>query len=108
MKIETEMDARGVVLRVRGTIDPEYVRALRTSIDELTNRPGRVIIDLGEARDVQHLALAMLAEDAANRRSPSVVLAGLCEHHLRMMRYFGHPPAAREPMPRSTPALADA
>lgn len=79
-----------LVLRVGGTVDPESVAGLRARIDALEALPGRVVIDLCDARHVEHLALAMLAEDATRRRAPRVILRGLCEHHLRMLRYFGH------------------
>jgi anti-anti-sigma regulatory factor len=85
------MDQGTIVMRVHGTVDPATVRALRTRIAELDDPPGRVVIDLADARDVEHLALAMLADDASQRRGPKIVLRGLCEHHLRMLRYFGHP-----------------
>jgi anti-anti-sigma regulatory factor len=78
-----------LVLRVGGNVDPESVAGLRARIDALEG-PGSVVIDLCDARHVEHLALAMLAEDATRRRAPRVVLRGLCEHHLRMLRYFGH------------------
>jgi len=86
-----ELDQGTIVMRIRGTVDPETVRALRARIAALQGPPGRVVIDLGDARDVEHLALAMLADDASQRRGPKIVLRGLCEHHLRMLRYFGHP-----------------
>ena len=53
--------------------------------------PGaRVIIDLTRVRDVESLGLARLAQELARvRGSPNVVLRGMCEHHVRMLRYFG-------------------
>jgi hypothetical protein len=90
MNVQSVDEQIVLVLRVGGNVDPESVAALRARIDALETLPGSVVIDLCDARHVEHLALAMLAEDATHRRAPRVVLRGLCEHHLRMLRYFGH------------------
>lgn len=85
----SESHPTSVVLRIEGVVDPDRVGALRARVDELRDLATSVVIDLSEARGVHHLALAMLADDVAKRRAPAVVLRGLCEHHLRMLRYFG-------------------
>ncbi|HET7754750.1 MAG TPA: hypothetical protein VFK85_12645 [Anaeromyxobacteraceae bacterium] len=96
------------VLRVRGTVDPACVHAVRERIGELPERSACVVVDLGDARDVQHVALATLAEDAAHRVTPRVVLKGLCEQHVRMLRCLGIDVETRLSRPGRLLAQADA
>jgi anti-anti-sigma regulatory factor len=78
-----------VVVQFEGRLDA--IAAARVRPYLLRASPGaRVILDLTRVRDVEHLGLARLAQELARvRGSPNVVLRGMCEHHLRMLRYFG-------------------
>jgi hypothetical protein len=106
--MQSMSDSTSVVLRVEGVVDPDRVGSLRERVDELRGVTACVVIDLSEARGVHHLALAMLADDVAKRRAPAIVLRGLCEHHLRMLRYFGKGELVSEPPARQRLSLADA
>jgi anti-anti-sigma factor len=81
-----------LVLRLEGDVDTDSVDDLRARIEEVSAQPGRVVVDLCDARHIEHLALARLADLVAQhqRRTPRVVVRGLCEHHVRVLRYCGH------------------
>jgi anti-anti-sigma regulatory factor len=97
MTSETQ-DRALLVLHVTGRLDADGVRALADRLDA-EDGAREVVLDLGAAREVDHVALAVLAHDLRQRSTPRVVLRGLCEHHIRMLRYFGLDVRAEPPPP---------
>jgi hypothetical protein len=77
-----------LVLHVAGTLGAMGVRALQQRLDA-ENGAQTVVVDLGTARKLHHVALAILAHDLQRRVRPRVVLRGLEEHHVRLLRCFG-------------------
>lgn len=77
-----------IFLRISGRLDAAAAHALDARLDQIDRR-SLVVVDLGAVHDVDHVALAILASDLARRQQPHVALRGLCEHHVRMLRYFG-------------------
>jgi anti-anti-sigma regulatory factor len=52
--------------------------------------PGdRVVLDFGRVRDVEYIALTSLLLATARLRGHPVALRGLCEQHVRVLRYLG-------------------
>ena len=47
----------------------------------------RVAVDLSQAREVDYCGLAVLADEIA-RTGTRVLLRGLCDRHVRILRYF--------------------
>ena len=75
------------VFELGGVLDVRAATTLRDAIVELDPRD-RVIVDCHEVRDLQDSALAFLVWSLFSRRRP-IVLRGLGEHHLRLLRYLG-------------------
>jgi anti-anti-sigma regulatory factor len=89
MEVDGQVPGGEVVIRFEGRLDAIAAAGVRPHL--LHAVPGkRVILDLTRVRDVDHVGLARLARELARiRGSPNVVLRGVCEQHVRMLRYFG-------------------
>lgn len=89
MKLEAQTVRGRTVVVVRGAFDAAALAELRSS---LAGVAGPVTtIDFHDAGPVHDAAVAMLARDLERR--PDVALAGLSEHHHRLMRYMVARPA---------------
>ncbi len=72
---------------LEGVFDMPVAASLRDVIVQL-DPEDRVIVDCHEVRDLQDSAFAFLAWSLFSRRRP-VLLRGLGEHHLRLLRHLG-------------------
>ena len=81
-------EQREVLLRPEGVFDVEAARRFSELLSRA--RPDEVfIIDLGQARDFHDYSIALLAGVLVGSRSARIVVRGLCQHHVRLLRYFG-------------------
>jgi hypothetical protein len=48
-----------------------------------------LVVDFSRVRDAEYMALATVVVAIAGRRGRPIVLRGLCDHHLRLLRYLG-------------------
>jgi STAS domain len=75
------------VFNLEGVLDIPAATKLRDAIMEL-DPTDRVIVDCHEVRDLQDSAFAFLVWSLFSR-GRRIVLRGLGEHHLRLLRYLG-------------------
>jgi len=97
------------VFELEGVLDMPAALKLRDAIVEL-DRDDRVIVDCHEVRDLQDSALAFLVWSLFSRGRP-IVLRGVGEHHLRLLRHLGvekivhtgaqRPPGSDAPEPKT-------
>ncbi len=80
------------VIELRGVLDVQAATLLRDAVLSLDPHD-LVVIDCHEVRDLQDCALALLVSGLSSR-GRTVLLRGLGEHHLRLLRYLGVDPAA--------------
>ncbi len=74
-----------VVIRVQGIFDAAAAQRLASALESAG--PGNVRVDLSAVREFHDFGIAMLAR-ALEQRS-GVVVSGLRQHQLRLLRYFG-------------------
>ena len=97
------------IFELAGVLDIPAALKLRDAIVELD--PGDpVIVDCHEVRDLQDSALAFLVWSLFSRGRP-IVLRGVGEHHLRLLRHLGvekivhtgaqRPPGSDAPEPKT-------
>jgi hypothetical protein len=87
-----------LVLHARGRLDIAAVRALQQRLDA-ENGLQTVVLDLEGTHGAGLLSLAVLARDPRRRVRPPVVVRGLSEHHLRLLRHLGFDAGEAEPRP---------
>ena len=73
------------VIRVKGVFDAAAAQRLAAALEDA--EPGDVRVDLTDVREFHDFGIAMLAR-ALDGRS-GVVVSGLRQHQLRLLRYFG-------------------
>jgi anti-anti-sigma regulatory factor len=78
------------VVRFTGVLDATSARTIRQFLN--VGPPGKVILDLGQAVDVDYYGLSVLVVEIA-QSGRAVLLRGLHVNHVRMLRYFGLDPA---------------
>ena len=77
-----------VLLRPEGVLDVDAARRFSALLSRA--RPDEVfIIDLGQARDFHDHSIALLAGVLVGSCAARIVVRGLCQHHVRLLRYFG-------------------
>ena len=74
-----------MVIRLDGVFDVGAAQKLAHVITDAGDR--RVEIDLTRVREFHDFGVALLARSLAGR--PEVTVAGLRQHHLRLLRYLG-------------------
>ena len=77
--------AGGMVIRLDGVFDVPAAQKLAHVIADAGDR--HVEIDLTRVREFHDFGVALLARALAGR--PEVTVAGLRQHHLRLLRYLG-------------------
>ena len=82
-----EPDRPARVFEPEGVLDVLAAVKLRDAIVEL-GPDDQVIVDLHEVRDLDDSALAFLVRSLSARGRP-IVLRGIGEHHVRLLRYLG-------------------
>jgi len=80
------------VIELRGVVDVPAAARLRDAVLSLDARDP-VVIDCHEVRDLHDCALALLVSSLSSQ-GRTILLRGLGEHHLRLLRYLGVDPAA--------------
>ncbi len=81
-------EKREVLLRPEGVFDVDAARRFSELLSRA--RPGEVfIIDLGQIRDFHDYSIAVLAGVLVGPCAARIVVRGLCQHHVRLLRYFG-------------------
>ena len=80
------------VIELRGVLDVPAATRLRDAVLSL-DACDPVVIDCHEVRDLHDTALALLVSSLSSR-GRTILLRGLGEHHLRLLRYLGVDPAA--------------
>src|SRR5512147_2158553 len=83
-------------------LDDAAVRRARQRLERAPPRAA-VELDLGPVRHVEWFALARLARELAAERGGRVAVRGLCDHHLRVLRYLDGA-ALRDAPPRDATA----
>jgi hypothetical protein len=80
-----ELEREALTIRMSGVFD---VPAARRFADALGEARGRAVhVDLTQIREFHDLAVALLARALAGRAGTTV--AGLREHHVRLLAYLG-------------------
>ncbi|HEX7624014.1 MAG TPA: hypothetical protein VF400_10625 [Anaeromyxobacteraceae bacterium] len=88
-------EKREVLLRPEGVFDVDAARRFSELLSRA--RPDEVfIIDLGQAGDFHDYSIAVLAGVLGGSCAARIVVRGLCQHHVRLLRYFGIDLAALE------------
>ena len=82
-----EPDRSARVFEPDGVLDVLAALKLRDAIVEL-EPDDQVIVDLHEVRELDDSALAFLVRSLSSRGRP-IVLRGIGEHHVRLLRYLG-------------------
>ncbi len=75
-----------LIVRFSGKFDDASVRHLRSLLADRAAQ--ELVLDFGRARDLDHSALYDLVANIDRHMLP-VRLRGLCDTHVRMLRYFG-------------------
>lgn len=60
-----------------------------TAVIEATPPESELVLDFSRVRDVEYIALVTVVLAIARRRGRRVALRGLCEQHVRLLRYLG-------------------
>jgi hypothetical protein len=81
-----------VVIRLEGTFDLPAARLLENSLRRI-GPSGGARVDFGGVRQFNDFAVAVLAQ-ALKEAGPTVKVAGLRLHQVRLLRYFGVDPEA--------------
>ena len=68
-------------------LDGEAVRRVRRALEGAPPR-APIVVDFGPVRHVEWYALAWLARELAEKSDGRVAARGLCDHHLRVLRYL--------------------
>ncbi|MBM7117127.1 STAS domain-containing protein [Archangium primigenium] len=85
LEIQQEERAGCMTLRLKGTLDGQTARLLRSSLDALgTTR--EVEVDFTHLREFRDSAVGVLTTGLVDRK---VRMRGLDRHQQRMFRYFG-------------------
>ncbi len=79
--------AQALVIRVDDVFDVEAARRLAHSLSGVA-QAGDVRVDLTHARELTDLSVAVFAQ-SLGRGGPRVLIGGLRQHHLRLLRYLG-------------------
>lgn len=81
-------DEDEVVILLDGDVDAKAARAIQARVRAAL--PGaRVVVDLGHARGLDFAGLAALARELQALPSTDVVIRGLSESQVRLLRYLG-------------------
>jgi anti-anti-sigma regulatory factor len=87
MPTQTERHGDAVVIRVDGVFDVPAAHRLSRQLAQ-TPDGGAVRIDLTHVREFHDFGVTVLAHALATRGA-QVVVRGLRQHHLRLLRYLG-------------------
>ena len=81
----TKAAGQQTVIRVEGVFDAEAAERLAS---DLASADGETVkVDLTSVRELHDFGIGMLARALSGRRG--VAVSGLCQHQLRLLRYFG-------------------
>jgi len=75
------------VIRMDGVFDVPAAEQLARALDQ-TDENEQVRIDLTQVREFHDYGVTVLAQ-ALSSRGARVIVRGLTQHHLRLLRYFG-------------------
>ncbi len=85
--LDEAMANEPILLRFGGTFDAAEGWRLHDTLSKI--EPGsQVTLDFRQVHDFHDFAIALLAQDICSREGHIAAL-GLCQHQLRMLRYFG-------------------
>ncbi len=93
-----------ILLRLDGTFDAAECWRLHDRLSKI--KPGsRVTLDFSQVQHFHDFAIALLAQDISSREG-CIAAHGLCQHQLRMLRYFGVDIEGLDGNPRDAEARA--
>ena len=81
---------RATVIRMDGIFDVRAAQRLARALAQ-TDADAQVRIDLTQVREFHDYGVTVLAQALASRGT-RIVVRGLRQHHLRLLRYFGMGP----------------
>lgn len=84
-----------LVIRVDGVFDARAAQLLADSLDAV-GASREVKVDLTDVREFHDLSVGLLAQ-ALSHGGPRVLVRGLRQHHLRLLRYLGVDSGAQAP-----------
>jgi hypothetical protein len=82
-----------LTIRIEGIFDVSAARRVLELLDAAPET-NTVSVDLSHVREFQDPGVQVLAEALAGPGAARVAVRGLRQHQIRMLRYFGVPPAA--------------